>query len=150
MWKQEVSGAINRMSLPHLLLIGYRGNDVLSTSLIGQNCAPKITCLFFRAKPPVCCVSFLRGSRDAVLKLVFRVFAAVLRGVRHGCCHNNHRKCRGDGEGRIGRKVPKVIPSIPGGVSNFGRPGLMVASIAFTQLTPYMRHVAFLLIASCD
>lgn len=30
--------------------------------------------------------------------------------------------------------MPKVIPSIPGGVSNFGRPGLIMANFFFYPL----------------
>lgn len=102
----------------------------------------------FFARNSLCCAFFLCawGSRDAVLGS----FAAVFRGVRHGCCHNNHRKCRGDGEGRVGRKMPKVIPSIPGGVSNFGRPGLIMANIFFLPTEAEPRYVAFSLIAWRD
>lgn len=73
------------MSLRHLILIGYRQNDVDSISLIGQNCAPKITCLFFRAKLPLCCVDqsvfpVCVGEKRPCSEIVFRFFRCSFSG----------------------------------------------------------------------
>lgn len=131
------------------LQVGWRLLNV--AELIGQNCAPKITCLSFRAKLPLLCGPYCsscecRGVETLLWSCLQVLLLHFFRGVRHGCCHNNHRKCQGDGKGRIGRKMPKVIPSVPGGVSQFRLTGFIMASILFTQqrfccLFPWSRRV---------